>query len=91
MEEVLSANREALSNYAPRAYPGRIALFLSIEAPERSFYDRRLVWSDIAAHGMEVHVVPGSHDTLFSEPHVKVLAEKLRGCIRRAPVYSLMT
>ena len=91
MRDVLKANREALGNYVPQVYPGRIALLLSSEAPERSFYDRRLGWSDMAAEGLEVHVVPGTHDTLFAEPYVRVLAEKLRVCIQRVPVYSLVT
>jgi hypothetical protein len=38
----------------------------------------------MAAEGLELHVVPGSHETLFGEPHVKILAEKLRDCLRKA-------
>jgi acyl-CoA synthetase (AMP-forming)/AMP-acid ligase II/thioesterase domain-containing protein/acyl carrier protein len=91
MRHVLEANREAVSKYVPKPYLGRIVLLLSSEAPERSFYDSRLAWSDIAAGGLEVHVVPGNHDTLFAEPHVKVMAERLRTCLQRAPVYSLVS
>ena len=86
MRDVLEANRDALRNYTPQMYPGQITLLLSSEAPERSFYDRRLGWSDMAADGLDVQVVPGSHDTLFAEPHVKILAEKLRVCIQKAHV-----
>jgi thioesterase domain-containing protein len=83
IQEVFKVNRQAISNYVPQVYPGRVTLFLSSEAPERSFYDRRLGWNDMAAEGLEVHVVPGNHDTLFSEPHVRVLAEKLRVCLQK--------
>jgi acyl-CoA synthetase (AMP-forming)/AMP-acid ligase II/thioesterase domain-containing protein len=83
LREVLKANRQAVRSYAPRVYPGRIVLFLSVEAPERTWYDRRLGWNEAAAEGVEVHVVPGNHDNLFGEPHVAVLAEKLRLCLRR--------
>jgi len=83
LQEVLKANRQALSNYVPHVYPGRIILFLSSEAPERAFYDRRLGWNEMATEGLEVYVVPGSHETLFGEPHVRVLAEKLRGCLQK--------
>ena len=86
MRDVLEANRDALRNYTPQMYPGQITLLLSSEAPERSFYDRRLGWSDMAADGLDVQVVPGSHDTLFAEPHVKILAEKLKVCIQKAHV-----
>jgi acyl-CoA synthetase (AMP-forming)/AMP-acid ligase II/thioesterase domain-containing protein len=88
MRQVLEANREAVSHYVPQVYPGRIVLLISSEAPERSFYDSRLRWSDIASGGLQVHVVPGNHDTVFSEPHVGVLAKKLRACLRRVPAYS---
>jgi acyl-CoA synthetase (AMP-forming)/AMP-acid ligase II/thioesterase domain-containing protein/acyl carrier protein len=91
MRQVLEANREAVRNYVPQIYPGRVVLLLSTEAPERSFYDGRLGWSDMAAGGLEVHVVPGNHDTLFSEPHVRIMAEKLRACLQRVPVYSYVS
>jgi len=78
LQAVLEANRQALAGYVPRVYPGRITLFLGNEAPERFFYDSRFAWSEIAADGLDVRVVPGSHETLFSEPHVRVVAERLR-------------
>jgi thioesterase domain-containing protein len=84
LQEVLEANRQALTNYVPQVYPGRIILFLSSEAPERAFYDRRLGWNEMAAEGLEVHVVPGNHDTLFGEPYVRILAQKLRACLQKA-------
>jgi thioesterase domain-containing protein len=83
LQEVLKANYQALRTYVPQVYPGRIILFLSREAPERAFYDRRLGWSDLTTEGLEVHVVPGSHETLFGEPHVRVLAQKLQGCLQK--------
>jgi acyl-CoA synthetase (AMP-forming)/AMP-acid ligase II/thioesterase domain-containing protein/acyl carrier protein len=83
LQVVLEANRHALSHYVPHVYPGRITLFLSTEAPERTCYDRRLGWHESAAEGLEVHLVPGNHDNLFEEPHVGVLAEKLKMCLQR--------
>jgi thioesterase domain-containing protein len=90
MRQVLKANRQATSNYVPHVYPGRIALFLSSASPERTFYDRRLAWSDMAAEGLEVHMVPGNHDTLFADPNVRVVAEKLRVCLQRLPVDAMV-
>ena len=37
----------------------------------------------MAAEGLEVHLVPGNHKTLFEEPHVRGLAEKLRFCLQK--------
>jgi len=83
LQVVLEANRQALSAYLPQVYPGRLTLFLCSDAPERSFFDSRWGWSEMAAEGLEVHVIPGSHETMFSEPHVRVVAEKLRVCLQK--------
>ena len=80
---VLKANRQALCDYIPQVYSGRITLFLCSEAAERCFYDGRLSWNEMAAEGLEVHVVPGNHDTLFKEPHVRVVAQKMLACVQR--------
>jgi thioesterase domain-containing protein len=90
LQEVLNAHFQARSTYVPQVYPGRITLFLSRDTPERSFYDSRLDWSNMAAEGLEIHVVPGSHEKLFGEPHVRVLAEKLRVCLQRVQSLSLV-
>lgn len=38
----------------------------------------------LAAGPVEIHEVPGTHGTFLTEPHVRVLARKLRACIARA-------
>jgi hypothetical protein len=38
----------------------------------------------MALGGVEIHEVPGDHLSMFQEPHVQVLAEKLRACIDKA-------
>jgi hypothetical protein len=38
----------------------------------------------MALGGVEIHQVPGDHLSMFQEPHVQVLAEKLRACIDKA-------
>jgi thioesterase domain-containing protein len=43
-----------------------------------------LGWSEWAAGGVDVHVVPGNHATMVYKPHVEVLAEELRACLDRA-------
>jgi thioesterase domain-containing protein len=41
-------------------------------------------WNDLAAGGVEVHDVPGTHNSMVQEPHVRALAEKLEQCLDRA-------
>jgi thioesterase domain-containing protein len=78
------ANDRAMQRYVPQAYPGRATLFLASEPLVRYSPDPRLGWSELAAGGLEVHVVPGTHHTMLRQPHVRVLSEKLRICIHRA-------
>ena len=84
----LVANMWAVARYAPQTYPGRIVLFLANESLAKSPYDPRLAWQELAAGGVEVYVVPGSHDTITrthdaipEESHLQILAEQLRACI----------
>jgi aspartate racemase len=43
-------------------------------------------WQKIAAGGLEVHDIPGDHIGILKEPHVRVLAEKLKACLDKAQV-----
>ena len=80
---VRRANIEALKRYRPRVYPGRVTLFWATGSNVASAY-KRLGWSDMAAEGLEVYLVPGKHLQIGEEPYVKVLGEKLTQCINRA-------
>jgi thioesterase domain-containing protein/acyl carrier protein len=78
---ILQAEREYLP--AERVYPGKITLFWADAAP-RDFEDNRLGWRNLAAGGLEVHVVPGTHTSIREEPNVMVLVDKLKPCLERA-------
>jgi uncharacterized protein YbdZ (MbtH family) len=41
-----------------------------------------LAWSVVALGGVEVHYVPGIHDTIFEDGNVQYLAAKVDDCIR---------
>jgi thioesterase domain-containing protein len=84
LQRVIEANYAAEDSYLPRLYPGRLVLFWSSDPIEHRGTDTRLSWDDVAGGGLEVHVVPGNHNTMREEPHVRVLAAKLAECIQRA-------
>jgi aspartate racemase len=68
--------------FAPKqVYPERVTLFRPIE--NMVFLDPDLGWSELAPGGLEIHDVPGNTFSMLQEPHVQVLAEKLRDCIDR--------
>lgn len=76
---------EAQSQYQLRLYPGRATLFRAAEAgPTFDYAGRELGWGELVQRGIEVHEIPGNHDSLMLEPHVRVLASSLRACLERA-------
>ncbi|HEY3571702.1 MAG TPA: amino acid adenylation domain-containing protein [Thermoanaerobaculia bacterium] len=90
-----SARTTAAERYKPSPYPGRITLLRASAAdpaalrelpPERRrvFADPTLGWGAVAAGGVEVHAVPGSHMTILDADHVETLARTLAACIARA-------
>ncbi len=74
---VLRNNLNALRGYLPGGFPGRVTLYRAAEATE--FHpDPTFGWRTLAAQGVEVHEVPGDHYSMVREPHVRVLAERIR-------------
>jgi thioesterase domain-containing protein len=66
-----------------KTYPGTITFFwANDDSPD--FEDNRLGWKRVAAGGVEVYRVPGTHATIREEPYVKVLVAELQPCLRRA-------
>jgi thioesterase domain-containing protein len=94
----LFANRWAVRRYYPQTYPDRITLFLATGSLARSPQDPRLGWREFAEGGVELQVIPGTHDTItgnndtrIEEAHMQVLAEKLRACIDQVQVMLIVT
>ncbi len=82
--ELLKSDFQASRNYELHRYPGRVTLFKASEELAGTSPDPTLGWSEWANAGVEVHVVPGNHANMVYEPHVEVLAEKLRDCLNPA-------
>jgi thioesterase domain-containing protein/acyl carrier protein len=82
--DILEANLQASSNYVVQAYPGRVTLFRASWGNPIIHSTPHGGWGDVAKGGVEVYDILGDHMTLFKEPSVQVLAEKLRTCLDRA-------
>jgi thioesterase domain-containing protein len=41
-------------------------------------------WTEVVEGGLEIHDIPGGHETIFERPHVELGAEKLAACIQAA-------
>jgi oxalate---CoA ligase len=66
--------------YTPRAYPGEITLFRSAGQGETHAGNLN-GWQGVAAKGVTMHEVPGSHMEMFNERNVKALADTFRTCL----------
>jgi hypothetical protein len=78
MEEV---NRFAAGRYVPRTYPGRLTLLRTLLSPRLAVDDPQFGWGGLAAGGIDIHEIPGSHLEITDEPHVRILAQKLGSCL----------
>jgi hypothetical protein len=66
--------------YEPNPLGARVCLFQGIERP--SVIDYAPGWTGVVKGEFSAYDVPGNHATSLEEPHVMVLAEKLRSCVR---------
>ena len=93
MVQLLKAN--SLVNYVPQqVYPTRITFLRASEtsAVEESnseviseiLQDSTWGWSKFSSEPVDIHFVPGNHVTMMTQPHVQILAERLKACIEEA-------
>jgi thioesterase domain-containing protein len=83
------ARVQAVRAYDPSPFAGRIVLFKTIESDQEHKLttvveknsDSAFGWSELAAEGVEVYTVAGSHQTVVLEPHVADLANQLKRCL----------
>lgn len=94
-ESIERAFRAALPRYRMRHYPGKLILFRpkldeAYVLGEGRTLDSMKEWvsHDNAfgqyADSIEVHEMPGNHDSMVLEPNVRVMAARLRECIAEA-------
>ncbi len=77
-------NRHAARRYVPKALPGKLTLFRTVRTGTDRRTDLLMGWGRLA-DAVEVHEVPGDHMDMTAEPHVQVLAEKLRQTLETQP------
>ncbi|MEG4499157.1 beta-ketoacyl synthase N-terminal-like domain-containing protein [Microcoleus sp. F10-C6] len=81
---LFKVHAQAMRNYIPQNYPGRIIFFRANEQNEVNHNNPELPWIEVASGGVEVQEVPGNHITMNYPPHVQVMAEQLRVYIDEA-------
>ena len=78
LARVAEAHFEARYRYMPVSYPGRIIYFEAVEDPPDLKNTIRSRWEELADEGLELHMIPGDHNSSVRDPLVQGLAEKLR-------------
>jgi amino acid adenylation domain-containing protein len=87
------ANHEARDKYIIQPYPGKLTV-LGVSGDMRESddgypgigykLDPNYGWTDnLVKGGFSVQIVPGNHVSMLTEPHVQVLAEKLKLCLEQ--------
>ncbi|MDH7486311.1 MAG: amino acid adenylation domain-containing protein [Anaerolineae bacterium] len=84
--QLLPIHLRAGRQYVPDVYPGRVTLFQASERLEAGYpsQDPTRGWDHLAAQGVEVRQVPGSHAVLLSEPYVRAFAQVLQAALEEA-------
>jgi aspartate racemase len=82
LKNIEEINFAAVKDYVPGTFTGDATLFLATDLTAE--YDLRDGWRELVEGRIEAHEITGNHINIIKEPHVGVLAEKLKGCLERA-------
>ncbi|MEW6405160.1 MAG: hypothetical protein AB1649_25475, partial [Chloroflexota bacterium] len=89
IRKICALNEQAYRAYIPRRYQGRVAIIRSMrgytgDVDKDYSPDPYVGWGRVISGSIETYEVPGDHNEMIREPHVKVLAEYLRTCLESA-------
>lgn len=75
---LMKVDVQALRNYTPRTYPGRVIFFRANERDTINPHNPELAWVNLATGGLNIHEVPGNHMTMNYAPNAQVIAAHLK-------------
>ena len=76
--QLIEKHIQAMSQYDPDIYPGTVTLFRVRSQSLSRTPDFAMGWNKLAAGGVDIKMVPGSHHNILEQPHVQVLATQLK-------------
>jgi thioesterase domain-containing protein len=82
LKNIEEINFAAVKDYVPQTFAGDVTLFLATDLT--ADYDLHDGWRELVSGRIEAHEITGNHINIIKEPHVRLLAEKLKGCLERA-------
>jgi amino acid adenylation domain-containing protein len=81
---VQMVHERAFLAYRPLPYGGKVTLFRTFDQDSAYEVVEDLGWNAVAQGGVDIHYVPGTHLTIFSEENVPILAKKVEECVQSA-------
>ena len=81
MRNLLRAYEAAGMEYVPKPYFGKAVLFRTSRRSIGGLYDEYRGWKSVIRGGLKVVDVPGDHNSLIAEPHVRVLAQEMNSIL----------
>ncbi|MEP6707581.1 MAG: amino acid adenylation domain-containing protein, partial [Pyrinomonadaceae bacterium] len=88
LRNVEQFNYLAAREYVPKVYPGRVTLFWASEDLNTG-HDAVDGWEVLAAGGVEIRELPGTHLNIIKEPFVEHLAREISACLAdKSPQHS---
>jgi len=75
---VFKANSQAMFDYVPREYPGKLVFFRAARHIAPYVRSPELCWVPLAIKGIDIHTVPGDHITMNDPPNVDAVARVLK-------------
>ena len=88
LSSVVDVNWFAAKSYTPHVYPGRVALFRARDDKADLQLDFQMGWGGLAAGGLEIHEVSGTHIELFTPVGLAVLVDEIESCLERLTISS---
>lgn len=83
LQRVMKAHTQAIISYLPYPCDSKVTLFETLDLQLICPYDYSRGWNRLSSKEVEVHHITGNHLSMLEEPHIKVLGEKLRYCLRK--------
>jgi len=75
---------QSILDYDPKAYSGHVTLIRTRTHCFRCSFDRHYGWQELAHGGVDLHVIPGTHENMMDEPYVRHLALALTQALTSA-------
>jgi thioesterase domain-containing protein/acyl carrier protein len=84
LERVRNASHVAALNFIPKPYDGHLLVFGARTRVDDPYLDEALGWRPVALGGVTAYVIDGDHLSIFRNPAVVEIAEKLDKALREA-------